>query len=137
MLNCFGMARYTQVKANDKTMAIMKAQTVFEYIKASKNVNEMDEVLKSTFEISAYDKVSNKYSYTDYYDKDWNKCDEVNKEYFITLLVSSEQSNTGDMKDIEVTVEKVKKYPFFNKWNPSIINFRTKMFFPNFLVGRQ
>lgn len=138
MLNCFGMARYTQIKANDKTIAIMKAQTALEYIKSSKNSSEMDDTLKSTFSNSSYDKIYNQYIYTDYYDKSWNKCEVEEKEYFMTLIVSSKQLNTGDMKDVSVTIQKLKKYPFFKKDNNlPIISFETKKFFPNFLIGRQ
>ena len=138
MLNCFGMSRYTQIKANDKTIAIMKAQTVFEYIKSSKNSNEMDDILKSIFTSSSYNQNNNQHIYVDYYDKDWNKCLVEKKVYFITLEVSNVEISTGDMNDIKVTVKKVKPYPFIDKVkDSSIISFETRKFFPKFLIGRQ
>jgi len=134
MLNCFAIGRFTQVKANDKTQAGIKAQTIFEYIKSAENSAEMNQLLKDTFADSCND--NNNFVYTDYYDVNWNRCNENEKEYFIIVLVSNELIQSGEMEDITITVEKLKPYPFVDKDVKKIIfSITTKKFFPNFKIG--
>lgn len=139
MLNCFFIARFTQVKANDKTIAAMKAQTAIEYIKSSNSSDEMNKILKSEYKHNYSDGKSS-YYFTDYYDADWNKCNEEEKEYSMKIEVLNYSLNSGEMKNITVTVEKSKPYPFIDKLNGtkvSIITIASKKFFPNFMLGRR
>lgn len=140
MLNCFFIARFTQVKANDKTIAIMKAQSALEYIKSTKNSIEMNELIKSIFADNYYDDKNNNYVFVDYYDDKWNKCSDNEKKYLIKLQVTNELINSGEMKNITVTIEKSKPYPFIDKIRDKvepIISIKTKKFFPNFVFRRQ
>lgn len=140
MLNCFFIARFTQVKANDKTIAIMKAQSAFEYIKSTKNSSEMNELLKSTYANNYYDDKNNSNVFVDYYDANWKSCNDIEKEYFIKIQVSDESINSGEMNSVNITIEKSKPYPFIDKVKDKaepIISIETKKFFPNFELGGQ
>ncbi|MBP1926238.1 hypothetical protein J2Z76_002103 [Sedimentibacter acidaminivorans] len=138
MLNCFAMARYTQIKSNDITIASLKSQTFLEYIKSSKNNNEMNEIIKKMFDEIYYDNSSSKY--VNYYDKNWNKCDDKNRIYFIELYISTSELNSGELNDIKINIGRIKKYPFIDKKNSSssIFVIETKKFFPiNIIRGKQ
>lgn len=140
MLNCFAIARFTQVKANDITKAGMKVQTAFEYIKSTKNSKEMNELLKSTYAYNYYDDTNKNNVYVDYYDVNWNRCSNEEKEYSMILQVSKQLIGSGEMEDITITVEKSKPYPFANKSSNKIepiSSIVTKKFFPNHTVGRK
>lgn len=137
MLNCFAMARFTQIKANDKTLAAIKTQTFFEYIKSSNSSKEMDEILGNLFSEIHHVASNNDILYVDYYDKNWNKCVKEDSLYSITIDVSDNQLDYGDMKNIKIRADRVKNYPFDNKQNNSLVFFiETEKFFPKFLIGR-
>lgn len=138
MLNCFAMARYTQIKANDKTLANLKAQTIIEYIKSSENSIEMDKFIKSKFSNCFYDADKNTDTYIDNFDANWNKCNDNEKEYSIILEVSNSDVNSGELKAIKIRVEKSKHYPFIEKDNSfPMVSIQSKKFFPDFIIGRQ
>nr|WP_312576772.1 hypothetical protein [Sedimentibacter sp.] len=137
ILNCFAMARVTQIKANDETLALMKTQTFFEYIKSSKSSEEMDEILGKLFDENYYVKGSNKTIYVDYYDQNWNKCNVEDSLYSISISISGYKLNSGNMKNIDIRVDRVESYPFDKQNNKSIFYIETKKFFPEFLNGRK
>ncbi len=43
MLNCFAVARFTQIKANDKVTAGNIVQSDLEFIKSADDINEVNE----------------------------------------------------------------------------------------------
>lgn len=134
MLNCFAVARFTQIKANDKVMAGNIVQSDMELIRASANSNDIDEFLLSTY--SVYQDNENGHLYIKYYDSNWDLCDDDEKEYSISLKVSNEQVSSGEMKSISVVAKKIEPYPFFNKDkaeqnSDNIYSIESKKFFPN------
>ncbi len=137
MLNCFAMARYTQIKSNDMTLASLKSQTLLEYVRSSKNSNEMNKIIEESFDEVYYEKNNSKY--VNYYDKDWNKCNDENRIYFIKLDISSSSLSLGEMNDIKINIGRIKKYPFIDKKNfsSSIFFVETKKFFPEKSIGGQ
>lgn len=132
MLNCFAVARFTQIKANDKVMAGIIMQSDMELIRASKISNEIDEFLLSNYTVSQDNE--NGHLYIKYYDSNWNLCNDAEKEYSISLNVSNVQVNSGEMKSINIVAEKIEPYPFINKAEQKADNIYTiesKKFFPN------
>ena len=77
MLNCFAIARYTQIRANDKAMAGAIVQSDFEIIKSFDTADEMHEFLNNSYESNKI--ANNTYVYTKYYDENWNQ-NYINKE---------------------------------------------------------
>jgi len=137
MLNCFAVARFTQIKANDKVMAGNIMQSDMELIRASKSSNEIDEFLLSTYSVSQDNESG--HLYINYYDSNWKLCDADEKEYSISLEVSNVQVNSGEMKNISIVAEKTKPYPFINKEEnkaDTIYSIESEKFFP-IEVGRQ
>lgn len=134
VVNCFIIARYTQIKANDKTVGIMKVQTILEYIKSSINIDEMNQHL-----ISEFNEINNN-TYANYYDENWNICGNDEKEYIIKAKLSKKQIKSGEIISISVSAEKVKPYPFIDKnkhENPPIILLSTNKYFSNLDLGGQ
>lgn len=131
VVNCFIIARYTQIKANDKTIGIMKVQTILEYIKSSINIDEMNQYLTSEF-----DEINNNI-YVNYYDKNWNNCGNSEKEYIVKVKLERNQIRSGEIISISVSSEKVKPYPFTdNKGeNYPIILLSTNKWFSNLDFG--
>lgn len=126
MLNCFAIARYTQFRANDKVIAGTIVQSDFEIIKSSDSVDEMDEMLEKSYTSK---QIANNYLYTKYFDKNWN-ISESQKEYAMIIMVSGKNSNSGELKNISITIEKTKPYPFINKKGAEkIYSIETKKFF--------
>ncbi|MGB4438966.1 MAG: hypothetical protein WBJ13_07020 [Sedimentibacter sp.] len=133
MLNCFAIARFTQIKANDKVTAGNIVQSDLEFIKSSANSNEVDKYLLNTY--SVRHNYENNQLYIKYYDKNWNLCDDDEKEYIIGLDVSNSQVNSGEMKSLSIMAEKTEPYPFINNDEGKtvlIYSIDTKKFFPNF-----
>lgn len=128
MLNCFAAAKFTQIKANDKTAAGNIIQSNAEIIKSFKYSNEMYEYLNNNFQIVIKE---DEIIYENYFDKSWTVCDELNKEYIVSLKVSDISTNSGELKEIYINVEKAKPYPFINKEedNQLIFEIETKKFF--------
>ena len=136
MLNCFFIARFTQIKANDKTMAVMKVQSALEYIKSSKSIDEMDEILKDTYKTNCYYEKGKKNIYVENYDDDWNECEEIDREYFMEIDISDNALKSGNIENISVTVKRVKPYPFINSdKDEAVISINSKKYFPNFMTG--
>ncbi len=130
-LNCFAVAKFTQLKANDKVEAGNIIQSSAEIIKSADNIYEMNEYLSDNFK---HNKLSNDETiYFNYYDGNWNLCDEQNEEYSITIEINDVSVDFGDMKDISMHAEKVKHYPFIDNHNENsiIYEINTKKFFTN------
>ena len=51
MINCFAIARFTQIRANDKAIAGAILQSDFEIIKSFKNADEMHEFINNSYEV--------------------------------------------------------------------------------------
>jgi len=137
MVNCFAIARYTQIKSNDMTSANLKAQEVLEYIKSSKDTSEMDEIINDSFNEINFSKDNAHTAYICYYDDKWKKCDNKDKLYSIQLDIIRRNINSGDMNDINISINRTNKYPFIDKEGDSSLIFfvETKKFFPKTLLG--
>lgn len=131
MLNCFAAARYTQFKANDKSIALLKGQSVLEYIKAAKNSQELGSFLRGKYKEESGEGGSSIYSI--YYDKDWNEAVEGSKEFFLKIRIYDEKIPQGSKKQVTVTVERCSQYPIIGKGTGSemILSLSTKKFFPD------
>lgn len=132
MINCFAIARFTQIRANDKAIAGAILQSDFEIIKSFKNADEMHEFLNNSYEVK---KDTNKnYIYTKYYDESWNQGS--TKEYEVTIMLSDENSTSGELIKIKASAEKEKPYPFIKKEGvQQIYSLESKKYFPT-LGGR-
>lgn len=131
-LNCFFIARFTQIKANDKVIAGNLIQSDIEILKSFNSSDESEEFLLQHFQLLKTE--SNVRTYINFYDKSWELSNEADKEYLITVNISDEFSNNGTLKDIEITAERIEPYPFINKANNNqpIYSIETKKFFPNY-----
>lgn len=129
MLNCFAIARFTQIRANDKTIAGAIIQSEFEIIKSFNSTDEIHDFLKNSYE-SNIDS-NNNYIYTKYYDKNWSQS--INKEYAVTIIITGGIAESGDIINIKITAEKEKPYPFIKKEGvEQIYTIESKKFFPDF-----
>ncbi len=74
--------------------------------------------------------------YIKHYDKNWDLCDDDEKEYSISLEISNSQVNGGEIRNLNIMAEKIKPYPFINNKEKEkavlIYSIHTKKFFPNF-----
>ncbi|WP_312815949.1 hypothetical protein [Sedimentibacter sp.] len=131
-LNCFFIAIFTQIKANDKVIAGNLIQSDIEIIKSLNSSDESEEFLLQHFQLLKTE--SNVRTYINFYDKSWELSNEADKEYLIMVNISDEFSSNGTLKDIEITAERIKPYPFINKANNNqpIYAIETKKFFPNY-----
>lgn len=122
MLNCFGIARFTQVMANDKTKAGAIIQSDFEIIKSFKTIDEMHKFLKTSYN---QENTNNIYIYTKYYGG------KTNKEYLVTMIISEDKLLSGTLVNFSIKAEKESNYPFIKKETKEIYNLNSKKFFPN------
>ena len=91
MLNCFGIARFTQIRANDKTAAGAIIQSDFEIIKSLKSPAEMHEFLNDSYDEKISD---NPIMFTKYFDENWVQG--RGKDYTVTVTVEEEENlNSG------------------------------------------
>ncbi len=128
MLNCFAIARYTQIRANDKAMAGAIVQSDFEIIKSFDTADEMHEFLNNSYESNSI--VNNTYVYTKYYDENWNQ-NYIDKEYAVTVIISDKNSKSGNLVKIKISAEKEKPYNFIKKeGTEQIYSIESKRFFP-------
>ena len=131
MLYCFGAARFTQIKANDMVESGNIIQTNAEMIKSFKTSSDMNEYLTENFKYRI--NTGNNDSFINYYDKDWELCDEKNKEYIVTVKINDTIHSSGNLKEINIIAEKHKKYPFIernkNDGQTLIYEINTKKFF--------
>ena len=128
MLNCFAIARYTQIRANDKAMAGAIVQSDFEIIKSFDTADEMHEFLNNSYESNSI--VNNTYVYTKYYDENWNQ-NYIDKEYAVTVIISDKNSKSGNLVKIKISAEKEKPYNFIKKEGAEqIYSIESKRFFP-------
>lgn len=128
MLNCFAIARYTQIRANDKAMAGAIVQSDFEIIKSFDTADEMHEFLNNSYESNKI--ANNTYVYTKYYDENWNQ-NYINKEYAVTVIISEKNSRSGNLIKINISAEKEKPYNFIKKeGTEQIYSIESKRFFP-------
>lgn len=132
MLNCFGAAKFTQIKANDKVESGNIVQSIVEVIKSFDTNTEVDEYMAECFQILKTDETEK--IYVHYYDEYWNLCkneNDYNKEYFITVKISDVFSDSGTLKRFIVSSEKITPYPFISKTEESckLYEIETKKFF--------
>ena len=125
MLNCFGIARCTQIRANDKAKAGAIIQSDFEIIKSLKSAEEMHEFLDSSYESK---EPGNTGSYTKYYDENWKQG--KGRDYAVTIVIGRENFISGDLVTISISAEKEKPYPFIKKDSREIYSIESKKFFP-------
>ena len=125
MLSCFGIARFTQIRANDKAAAGAIIQSDFEIIKSLKSTDEMHEFLKGSYDTK---ELGNIYTYTKYYDENWKEGGSRN--YAVTIVIDQENSRSGDLVNLSITAEKEKPYPFIKKGSREIYSIESKKFFP-------
>jgi Cdc6-like AAA superfamily ATPase len=128
MLYCFAAARFTQIKANDKVVAGSIVQSNAEMIKSFDSSSDMNEYFSENYKFNTTSK--NEITYINYYDKHWNICDEESKIYFISVRVKDVSYIYGEMKEISITAEKEKPYPFVDN-NNNIYEIHTKKFYPS------
>lgn len=131
MLYCFAAARFIQIKANDKVEAGSIVQSNAEMIKSFVNSSDMNKYLSENFNFKTTNE--NESIFINYYDKDWNLCDEESKVYLNTVNVIDVSYIYGEMKEISITAEKAKPYPFINNNNEmnDIFEIRTIKFYPS------
>lgn len=129
ILNCFGIARFTQLMATDKTKAGVIVQSDFEIIKSFKTVDEMHEFLIVSYN---QENTNNSSLYTKRYGG------KTNKEYIATVIISEEKLLSGTLVNIDIKAEKESNYPFIKKEDTKqIYTLSTKKFFPNFGGGHE
>lgn len=133
MLNSFIIARFTQIKTNDKVEALSIVQSQAEMIKYFKSTDEMFEYLSGSFN---YNETSeNKNIFVNYYDKDWNLCNKKDNEFTVTVQISDIPFIYGEIKEINIISKKTKEYPIIDKNKEDeeniIFKINTKKFFPN------
>lgn len=129
MLNCFGIARFTQVRANDKVKAGAIIQSDFEIIKSFNTAKEMYVFLNNSYEKS--NTGSNKYAYKKYYDKNWRQSS-IDKEYVVTIVISDENLKSGNLIHINISAEKENPYPFTKKEGlAQVFSLESKKLFPD------
>ena len=139
MLNCFGSARFAQMKANDKVEAGNKVQSIAEMIRSFDTSIEADEYLAENFRLLKT--TENEKVYVVFYDKYWKLCmegnEEINNEYFITVKTSTAFADSGELKQFVITSEKIKPYAFINtdKETSKLYEIETKKFFLSY-AGR-
>ena len=131
MLYSFAAARFTQIKANDKVEAGSIVQSNAEIIKSFDDSSDMIKYLSASFNYNTSSDTEN--TFINFYDKNWDICDEKNKEYLITVKVSDVLYPYGEMKEINIISEKAKPYPFIDKNKKDaqniIFEINTKKFF--------
>ncbi len=129
MLNCFAIARFTQIRANDKAIAGTILQSDLEIIKSLNSVDKVREFLDNTYESKTIG--DSNCIYEKYYDENWNKG--TAKEYGVTIILNGEKTASGSLISISISAEKVKPYPFIKKEGAEkIYSIETKKFFPAF-----
>jgi type II secretory pathway pseudopilin PulG len=126
-LTCFGTARYTQIKSNDKTNALMEVQSAFELIKNSGSSAEAQEILKKEFSAISNESAS---SYEKYYDINWRECRSEDREFTLSVEISKYKEEYGEMDEIKIAVDKEKKYPFIKDGGRNLFSISTKKFYP-------
>jgi len=136
MINCFAMARYTQIKSNDITLGSFKAQTFLEYVKSAKDTNEMCGIIETSFNKVYFDENKAHSKYVVFYDKNWDKCVNEDKLFSIELDVRSNELDSGVIDNIIVNVNRINRYPFIDKGSDSslIFSVETKKFFPRIIM---
>lgn len=124
MVNCFGIARFTQIRANDKVAAGAIIQSDFEIIKSLKTPDEVHEFLYDSYDEKTSDKP---HTYVKYFDENWVQG--KGREYIVTISVDQENYNSGDLVSINISAEKTKPYPFIRKGG-EVYSVESKKFFP-------
>lgn len=135
MLYCFAAARFTQIKANDKVEAGSIIQSSAEMVKSFNSSSDMNEYFSENYEFKTIN--GNEIIYINYYDKNWSLCDEKSKVYLVTLKIINDSFIYGETKEITITAEKAKPYPFIHNDNEknNIFEIHTKRFYPS-IEGR-
>lgn len=131
ILNLFSIARYTQIKANDKVIAGSIVQSNVEIIEASENLNKMHEFMLNNYTLVQEENSS--HFYVNYYSKSWDLCSEKEKVYLITVKISDAKTKSGALETISITAERSEPYPFINKNDQKkniVYHINTKKFFP-------
>lgn len=129
MLNCFALARFTQIRANDKTRAGAILQSDFEIIKSLGNLDKVREFLDNSYEAKTIGDGS--FIYEKYYDENWNEGPA--EEYGLTVVLKGEETVSGNLVSISISAEKIKPYPFIkDKGAQQIYSIESKKFFPTY-----
>lgn len=127
MLNCFAIARFTQIRANDKAVAGAILESDLEIIKSLKSVNEVYEFLNNSYEAKTMS--DSNCIFEKYYDENWNTG--TVKEYEVTIILNGEKKSSGNLVSINIKAEKIKPYPFIKKDGAQqIYSIESKKFFP-------
>ena len=124
-LNCFAAARFTQIKSNDMVKAGFIAQSDIEIVKSLNSEDEMYDFLNKTY---SHKSSSNDNSYVKYFDEHWNISEE-NKEFEMNVVISNENLKYGELKIINISAERIHKYPFING-SKQVYSIETKKYFP-------
>ncbi len=132
MLNCFFIARFTQLKANDKVIVGNIIQSNIETIKSFNNYSDAEKYLIDNFQLFKNDQ--NVQIYNNFYNENWELSSEIDNEYLLTLVISEHFTDNGTLRNIELVAEKVKPYPFINKSNSNqfIYIIETNKFYPSY-----
>lgn len=134
MLNCFAIARFTQIRTNDKVVAGAIMQSDIEIIKSLNSVDEVYEFLNNTYEAKTIG--DNNCIFEKYYDENWNEG--ADKEYGVTIILNGEKTISGNLVSIIIKAEKEKPYPFIKKDGAEqIYSIESKKFFPVFGGGHE
>lgn len=132
MLNCFGSAKFIQMKTNDKVEAGNKVQSIAEMIKSFDTGAEADKYMAENFKFLKTDGTEK--VYVNYYDTNWNICEDINKEYnefSIEVRMSDVSSGFAQLREFVISSEKINPYPFVSKSKEAckLYEIETKRFF--------
>ncbi len=124
---CFGIARFTQIRANDKAMAGAIIQSDFEIIKSLNSIDKMNEFLYTTY---GEKESENTNTYIKHFDENWIQ--KNGNEYTVTITIGQENLKSGVLTNISISAEKGTPYPFIKKGGEQIYFIESKKFFPEF-----
>lgn len=125
MLNCFGIARFTQIRANDKAAAGAIIQSDIEIIKSLKNPTEMHEFLDDSYDDKSSD---NPITYTKYFDEKWVQG--RGKDYTVTISVEEENINFGVLVSISISAKRPNPILLSKKADRMYIWWKARSFSP-------
>ncbi len=135
MLNCFAIAKFTQQKSNDKTNASVLVQSSFEYIKSANSYEEMKQIIEETYSNETYTEKNYETIYTIYYDNNFNECVKENQKFVMNINIENIANTYGELYDMDISMEKIEKYPFIKNEDKIIYFIESKKFFPIYMGG--
>lgn len=137
MLNCFAIAKFTQQRSNDKTIAALTVQSTFEYMKSANSSEEMHNILQNNFLYEETEAGTNKYIYTIYFDSSFKESKKENYDFKMVINTQNNQKRSGGLTDITIFVEKKSNYPFIKNDDVYVYLISSKKFFPMNAGGEQ